>query len=419
MNKTMYLKKRIQLSFIMLALLFSVFFVSLSHFALEYIEGEFLQAKLDAGLQMASNQATSSTKSDYTIEGYQVYLGDATPSFLKDIPVGNSVVELVYGGKEFAIIRALHNGELITVVWNNHSFEVIEWTMTLIFISTALLGIFVAWLFATHVVKTTIRPLNDLRHAVEKNELNTFFVPNEMDEVGFLADAVKLRDQQLLDFLQREKAFAQDASHELRTPLAVIMGSAEVLQTQLQDRPKSLAHAKRIYNTASQAANLVSALLLMTRNSEIKHAPLHQLGDLLREEVDFYKHINHKKPIECLTIIEENITSTVRPELAKAVFGNLIRNAFQFTSSGTITIHLNASGFFIEDTGVGVSQEAKSRLFESGNHPQENSQNGMGLSLVHRICEKINWSVVYQPLANGGSRFSVYFSQSDNPNVAS
>ncbi|HFL2028224.1 TPA: ATP-binding protein [Pseudomonas aeruginosa] len=97
--------------------------------------------------------------------------------------------------------------------------------------------------------------------------------------------------------------------------------------------------------------------------------------------------------------------------LLRAVMGNLLRNATHYTDAGSITLTLDEHGFSVEDTGAGVPEEQRERIFMPFVRGSSSSGRGeglgLGLSLVKRICAAEGWSVTLSAVEPHGCRFEV------------
>ena len=224
--------------------------------------------------------------------------------------------------------------------------------------------------------------------------------------------ALTEKDRKLTDYFERERNFTGDVSHELRTPLAVIQGATEVLESQFSGNTNALAHIKRIHRTTQDAVNLVSALLLLARSPEEVDSPRTNLSELIKQEIEHYTHLIARKPVRCKRDIQDDVHAYVRPELAGVVFGNLIRNAFRYTESGHVIVHLDSRGMVVQDTGPGVPELLQSSIFGRLNRGEDKSGTGLGLNIVSRICQRIGWQIEYIKVADGGSRFALTFHDS-------
>ncbi|MNO67829.1 Osmolarity sensor protein EnvZ [compost metagenome] len=98
----------------------------------------------------------------------------------------------------------------------------------------------------------------------------------------------------------------------------------------------------------------------------------------------------------------------------QSVMGNLLRNAAHYTDSGYIRLSLEANGFSVEDSGVGIPEEQREAMFKPFVRGAERRGEGLGLglSLVQRICDDQGWRVTLTSTLPHGCRFQVDLSKS-------
>jgi len=228
------------------------------------------------------------------------------------------------------------------------------------------------------------------------------------DEVGVLAKSFDDYQNKLQAFIQREQAFTADVSHELRTPLAVIEGASEVLQE--DDR---LAHdqrnrIQRIRRACQEMAETTAALLELAREklTDTSVSACH-VATVLQEVIDGHRSIVDRKQVELIVDVQGNPTLPVDRALLRIVVGNLIRNAFSYTSRGQVIIELNASGIRVIDTGVGIAGHQLDDIFKP--FFSEQGGEGIGLSLVKRICIRYGWQLHVDSELGAGTCFSLLF----------
>ena len=107
--------------------------------------------------------------------------------------------------------------------------------------------------------------------------------------------------------------------------------------------------------------------------------------------------------------------------------GNLIKNAFQYTDDGEVTITIDDEKITVTDTGLGIPEAMMPLLYErferlesqykdeqtillsehDTKHKVEGS--GLGLSIVQRIMSHMGWQLTHQANRSGGSTFSIYY----------
>lgn len=229
------------------------------------------------------------------------------------------------------------------------------------------------------------------------------------DEVGMLAHEFEAYQQRLAAFIEREQAFTADVSHELRTPLAVIEGAAEVL---LDDPGLSEARhsqVERIARSAREMSELVAALLLLARE---------ELGDVstsgcavdkvLQQVVEGHQHLLRQKSVDTKLDIQAQTILPVECTLLRVVLANLIRNAISYTEHGRISIRMDETGVSVQDTGIGMTKKQIQRIFDRY-YTGPTGGEGIGLSLVKRICRRYDWNIDIESHEDRGTTFRLSF----------
>jgi signal transduction histidine kinase len=159
-------------------------------------------------------------------------------------------------------------------------------------------------------------------------------------------------------------------------------------------------------------SELSTALLVLARE-EANGAPSSErsaVEPVLRDVVEKHRYLLRDKPVEVALLISEADTVPVERTLLGIVLGNLVRNAFMYTHQGLIRIRLDRTGVSIEDTGPGMGQEELAHAFDRHYRGRGSRGEGIGLSLVKRICERFGWQVSLSSQEGRGTSVSVAFS---------
>ncbi|MDT8403242.1 HAMP domain-containing sensor histidine kinase [Sulfuriflexus sp.] len=213
------------------------------------------------------------------------------------------------------------------------------------------------------------------------------------DEVGTLACEFDAYLERLAAFIEREQAFTADVSHELRTPLAVIEGATETLLDDPELDEARRVRLERIARAAREMAELVTALLLLARegNDEVS-GPGCSVAEVLQQVVESHQYLLRHKDVVLELDIQAQTILPVECVLLRVVLANLVRNAIAFTDQGRVQICLEAKGVSIKDTGIGISREHIQRVFDRY-YTGATGNEGIGLSLVKRICQRFGWRI--------------------------
>lgn len=219
--------------------------------------------------------------------------------------------------------------------------------------------------------------------------------------------------------LERVKLdFFANASHELKSPLTSIIGYQQMIEEGIITDENEIkdATAKTI-KEANRMNQIIIEMLELSKleaknNMEtkevlsIKNTTLDILSSLIPNM--HQKHISYK-------IIGDDFNVLISPTDLNHLIRNLIDNAIKYNKeNGTIIIELNDNTISVSDTGIGISKENISRIFErfyrvDKAKSKELGGTGLGLAIVKHICINNNLKIDVESTLNEGSKFSVKF----------
>ncbi len=351
-----------------------------------------------------------------TVRGYLLRddRPDERPPELRSLPEGRSPVSV--GGVTYraAVVRA--GDATLYMLHDNSAVERRERRLLAAILvgiaATSLLAAAWGWWLAGRV----IAPVRELARRVRErppSDLDTPFAEGlPHDEVGELAHAFERYLARMRAFVERERAFATDASHELRTPLTVIQGAVEVLQGQGDLDRLTRARIDRIARAERDMADLTATLLMLAREQRSDAATTADcpVEEVLREVVGQHRHLLDHKQVSVTVDVREPLALTVERPLLAIAMGNLVRNAFTYTASGSVTITLEGGVLSVADTGPGVAPQDLNHLFEHSDRSRRAIRGaGIGLPLVKRIADRQGWVVAVQNRPEGGALFRLDF----------
>ena len=229
------------------------------------------------------------------------------------------------------------------------------------------------------------------------------------DELGELARAFDRYLSRLGAFIERERAFTDDVSHELRTPLSIIQGAAEIQEEDASLSTRHRARALRVQRAAQEMAEIITALLVLAREQRIGSAPPASVSRVVQEAVERHRHLLEGKFIEVILETDANFRLPVDRTLLLIVISNLIRNAFQHTDQGEISIRLTAGELRIADTGHGIAETELAHIFQRHYKGSDSRGEGIGLSLTKRICDRYGWDIAVISRRGRGTEVTLDF----------
>lgn len=286
------------------------------------------------------------------------------------------------------------------------------------FVLALALAVFLGWVLARRVMAPVVRLARQVRHRDQLLGLAPPLAPDyAADEVGELAVAFDATLGRLREALTRERLFTSDVSHELRTPLMVLASSCELLLENPALDQRARAQVERIARACEEMRDLVQTFLMLARTQRDEAgAPKISLSAVAEQLIALWREPIESKGLTLMFEPGEPSAALYNSTFLHAVMGNLLRNALHYTDSGFIRLTLQATGFVVEDSGVGIPEEKREAMFQPfvrGNEKRGDGL-GLGLSLVQRICENEGWSVSLSTMEPNGCRFYVELTQAIN-----
>jgi signal transduction histidine kinase len=156
-------------------------------------------------------------------------------------------------------------------------------------------------------------------------------------------------------------------------------------------------------------AELGTALLLMAREDTRAGSGVCVVAESIEQAVERHRHLIAHKPVEVVLQLDRSVTLPADPALLDILIGNLVRNAFSYTDSGTVTLQQDSAGFSVADTGRGMSEQAAGQAFLRHFRDMASTGAGIGLALVKRICDQQGWQVRLESRPGEGTRVTVRY----------
>lgn len=271
--------------------------------------------------------------------------------------------------------------------------------------------------FATKLISKPIEKISELTKEIAKGNFKVKMDYKSEDEIGVLVNNLNLMVKELNNMEYLRKDFMSSVSHEFKTPISSIQGFVEIIKDKNLSPEKFEEYTDIIIEETKRLSNLSSNILKLSRldNQVIQTRKVKfSLDEQIRKTLLILEEQWSKKNLE-LEINLEKIDYEGDEELIQQIWVNLIGNAIKFSndySSLKVTLRkkLNYITAEIEDEGIGISEESKSRIFErfyQGDSSRADDGNGLGLAIVNKIIEISGGKIYFESEVGKGTRFTI------------
>ena len=291
------------------------------------------------------------------------------------------------------------------------------------FIKDNMLAVFVtAGLFSLSIIGIILMLLRKARKA---------------EAVAMLAasDTQKLNDKLEIALKKAEDAslaktrFLHNMSHDIRTPMNAILGYTQLMEDELKGKelPETLDHLKKLKQSGNLLLSILNNVLDMARiesgKMEIDES-YGQIKEIQQTLLEIFDDEAKKKNIAFhYTVNVEHEYVLIDITKVKEIFANILSNAIKYTpSGGSVTVNVDElpcdePGYMIartsvSDTGIGMSQEYLTRIFEAFTREQNTTKSkiagsGLGMSIVKKYVELLGGTINVESEPGKGSIFTV------------
>lgn len=284
-------------------------------------------------------------------------------------------------------------------------------------------------------LRRTNDELNDKAYMLLKQKGELEIKNKEVEEAR---KSLEEKAEQLTLTSKYKSEFLANMSHELRTPLNSLL----ILAQQLYENPegnlndKQTRYAKTIHSCGDDLLELINDILDLSKIESGFLTPTIssiRFSHILTFVESTFKPISETKNLKFKTEIGPGLPESINTDSQRLnqILKNLLSNAFKFTSKGEVKLKIYNSdkkfkpvnhmlnkadqvvAFSITDSGIGISQDKFSIIFEAfqqaeGSTSRKFGGTGLGLSISRGLAELLGGTIELESAAGIGSTFTLY-----------
>ena len=282
----------------------------------------------------------------------------------------------------------------------------------------ALLGGVATYFISGHA----LRPIRELSDKIEKvqaqNLADSRVEENQVKELNQLSVSYNRMLERLSDAFEIQRQFTANAAHELRTPLALMQVQLDLYHSNSHpdNDADTVQMIKMVTEQNDRLNKMVKTLLDMSELQTVGRDDEIILDALVDEVLEDLEPLAEGKNIRLIGKCKD-ITIVGSDILIYRLVYNLVENAIKYNHSGgqvTVTADRKEKHVYlsVEDTGTGIPEELKERVFEpffrvDKSRSRELGGVGLGLALVREIVRVHDGSITVKSNPSGGTIFEV------------
>ena len=282
----------------------------------------------------------------------------------------------------------------------------------------ALLGGVVTYFISGHA----LRPIREFSDKIEKvqaqNLADSRIEENQVKELNQLSVSYNRMLERLSDAFEIQRQFTANAAHELRTPLALMQVQLDLYHSNSHpdNDADTVQMIKMVAEQNDRLNKMVKTLLDMSELQTVGRDDEIILDALVDEVLEDLEPLAEGKNIRLIGKCKD-ITMVGSDILIYRLVYNLVENAIKYNHSGgqvivTADRKENHVYLSVEDTGAGIPEELKERVFEpffrvDKSRSREMGGVGLGLALVREIALLHGGTVTAEPADGHGTVFTV------------
>jgi signal transduction histidine kinase/CheY-like chemotaxis protein/CHASE3 domain sensor protein len=263
----------------------------------------------------------------------------------------------------------------------------------------------------------------ELQHANQELEERSRLLEEKNEMIVERNLEIQARAEELALSTKYKSEFLANMSHELRTPLNSILLLSRLLNENHTNNLTSdqIEYANVIQTSGKGLLTLIDEILDLSKieagKMELEYSDV-RINDIVNELQALFSPLAAEKHIAFTVEQDSDLPLTIETDRLRLnqILRNLVSNAIKFTKKGSVSLHITRKGndclFAVKDTGIGISKEKQTIIFEAfqqadGSTRRQFGGTGLGLSISQKLAHLLNGEITLTSEEGGGSEFTL------------
>ena len=286
----------------------------------------------------------------------------------------------------------------------------------------ALLGGVATYFISGHALKPISEFSDKIEEVQAQNLADSRIEENKVKELNQLSISYNKMLERLSTAFEIQRQFTANAAHELRTPLSLMQVQLDLYNStqHMGNDADTIQTIKMITEQNDRLSKMVKTLLDMSELHTVGRDEKIIVDALVDEVLADLEPLAQEKNVKLVGKCKDTTLIGSDILIYRMVY-NLVENAIKYNHPGgqvTVTAYRKEANVYlsVEDTGNGIPEELRERVFEpffrvDKSRSRELGGVGLGLALVHEIVSAHDGTITVRSNPSGGTIFDVSFTQ--------
>ena len=312
----------------------------------------------------------------------------------------------------------LQNGDILRISKEEDNIWSVFYRTMLGIAGIAVLMFLICFVMSRYITESIVHPIEKMAEDIDNiDQIDTY------EELVPFITTIRQQHMDIIKSAKMRQEFTANVSHELKTPLTSISGYAELIETGIAGENEVQRFAREIHRNSKRLLTLINDIIRLSEldgghaDNSFSELDLYDIAQTCVEMLSLNAE-SHGIQIFCKG---ERCMIHGNKEMIEEVVFNLCDNAIRYNKLGgrvdvTVSARDGQKVLSVKDTGIGIPDESKERVFErfyrvDKSRSKSTGGTGLGLAIVKHIVAQHEAKIEMHSEVGKGTEMLVYFSE--------